>query len=335
MKQASQEEIDLPWDDAESETQFTRLLPLYGGVNSKAKFHRPDLWHAIHLGIGKAFLASSMTVIQKGIPGSNVDVRFKQITIHYRQFCKERHLTPYVTKLEGSTFGVGGPLEEPSASWNKASLTSTLSEFLEHLLALYPTEMERLNDDRVKFIEPCMVLFLCMVLILLCKFLDWYVCMFIYVHAAVWSYIWTRMFQSCLAQVSAVHALNQLMRTLYNSDIWLRCPVAKECVTNGFHFVKAYRFLARASFLRKERRFPMMPKMHSVEEIISNMDRQSRMAFWVQNPLVESCSVDEDFIGRTAFISRSVSARKTCLRSLERYLVQMCQVWKLDSNAKL
>ena len=152
MKDAAIEDIPIPWDD-DAETAFTKLLPLYGCVNERARFHRPDLWHAVHLGVGKSFLSSSMSVIQKAIPGNNVDACFRQVTEDYRAFCKARHLTPFVTKLDAYTFGVGGPMEEPSGGWNKASLTSTISEFLEHFLTLYPEELENLNDVRVPYIE--------------------------------------------------------------------------------------------------------------------------------------------------------------------------------------
>ena len=74
----------------------------------------------------------------------------------------------------------------------------------------------------------------------------------------------------------------------------------------------------------------MLPKLHAVEEIVKELQEQTQHSFWAYNPLVESCSVDADFIGRTAFLSRSVSPRATCIRSLQRYLVQILQVWSLD-----
>ena len=74
----------------------------------------------------------------------------------------------------------------------------------------------------------------------------------------------------------------------------------------------------------------MLPKLHAVEEIVKQLEYHTQISFWAYNLLVESCSVDEDFIGRCAFLSRSVSPRATCIRSLQRYLVQILQVWSLD-----
>ena len=70
--------------------------------------------------------------------------------------------------------------------------------------------------------------------------------------------------------------------------------------------------------------------MHMVEEVIKEMEVQASLSCWVFNPLAGSCSVDEDFVGRTAFICRHVSPRLACQRSLERYLVQLWQVWSVD-----
>ncbi len=139
------------------------------------------------------------------------------------------------------------------------------------------------------------------------------------------------MFFFSIPKESAARALNSLMRLLYHSDVWIQKPFALQCVEWGWHFVKAYRYLAFLSREKRERRFPLIPKMHAVEEIVKELEKQSAISQWVYNPLVESCSVDEDFIGRCAFISRSVSPRATCIRSIERYLVQVLQVWSLDS----
>lgn len=49
--------VDLPppW---ERECAMTRELYHDGGPNGKSKFHLIDIWHSIHLGIGKAYVCS-------------------------------------------------------------------------------------------------------------------------------------------------------------------------------------------------------------------------------------------------------------------------------------
>lgn len=153
MDEARQREILQPW---EHETSFTELLPLDGCHNAAARFHRPDIWHTIHLGVGKAFISSSMAILEQVIPGSNIDDRFKQITVDYKEFCRDRHLVRFLTKLDKRTFNVGGPLEEPTGGWNKASVTSTLAEFLEYMTIRYADGLKALNDERVPYIVTCL-----------------------------------------------------------------------------------------------------------------------------------------------------------------------------------
>ena len=124
--------------------------------------------------------------------------------------------------------------------------------------------------------------------------------------------------------------MNEMMKLLYHGDVWLPRVNALQVVRYGVHFVESYRFLAFKSKIRRERKFPLVPKLHMVEEVIEQVQFESKLSTWVFNPIVESCSVDEDFIGRSAFLCRSVSPRSTCLRSLQRYLVQLMQVWSAD-----
>ena len=153
MDEARQKEILQPWDH---EASFTELLPLDGCHNAASRFHRPDIWNTIHLGVGKAFISSSMAILQQAIPASNIDDRFKQITADYKEFCRDHHLVRFVTKLDKRTFNVGGPLEEPVGGWNKASVTSTLAEFLEYMTIRYADGLEALNDERVAYIVTCL-----------------------------------------------------------------------------------------------------------------------------------------------------------------------------------
>ena len=127
---------------------------------------------------------------------------------------------------------------------------------------------------------------------------------------------------------SGVQALNRLMHLLYNGDVWLPNEVATECVRCGQYFRKAYGYLASASRERCELRFPLAPKLHSLEEIIFDLQVQLGNQ-WVYNCIVESCSLDEDFIGHCAFITRHVSPRRMALRTFERYFTQIMLAWRI------
>ena len=123
-------------------------------------------------------------------------------------------------------------------------------------------------------------------------------------------------------------ALNRFMHLLYNGDVWLPNEVAAECVRCGQYFRKAYGFLAAVSKERCELRFPLAPKLHSLEEIVFDLQVQLGNE-WVYNCIVESCRLDEDFIGHCAFITRHVSPRRMALRTFERYFTQIMLAWRI------
>ena len=320
IDEAHAHEIAAPWN---KESNFTKALPLDGGPNARARFHRPDIWHCIHLGVGKAFISSAFTVLQQAIPGSNVDIRFQSISEEYRVFCRARKLTPFLTKLDKFTFNAFGPMEEPAGSWNKASVTSTLGLFLEHCCEVFGDELHELGlrDHRVTFIvfSPRASAIL---------FIKRFVCQFLS-HA--FRIVPVLVYKFC--EVSAVRALNKMMHIFYHGDLWLPRPQATEAINLGEHFVRAYRYLAYLSNEVAERRFPLLPKLHMVDEIIEDLRFQvcTCQAKWCFNIICESCSVDDDFIGRCAFVCRHVSPRSTPIRTLERYLVQLYQVWASDA----
>ncbi len=119
------------------------------------------------------------------------------------------------------------------------------------------------------------------------------------------------------------------MHLLYHGDVWLPRDVALECVKCGQHFRAAYGFLAAKSHEKKQVKFCLAPKMHAFEEIIFLMEHQAKKSSWVYNPIVESCSLDEDFVGHAAFITRHVSPRLMALRTFDRYLTQILLAWQL------
>ena len=48
---------------------------------------------------------------------------------------------------------------------------------------------------------------------------------------------------------------------------------------------------------------------------------------WIENPMAQSCAMDEDFIGRFCVLTRSVSPRLRVQRAMERYLTQVLLIW--------
>ena len=116
-----------PWT---LEPPFSRLLLHDGAPNGAARFHCLDIWHCVHLGIGKSWCASGAMELQKIIPESSVDRRLEVLSKLYKDFCKRERLSPVLTKIDIHTFG-GPGVKERNGAWNKACITSNMFLFLE------------------------------------------------------------------------------------------------------------------------------------------------------------------------------------------------------------
>ena len=123
--------------------------------------------------------------------------------------------------------------------------------------------------------------------------------------------------------------INYVMRSLYSGDVWLPRGQAFDIANALLQYIRCYMLQAHLVFEENLKYYSLIPKLHACHEIWFEMDRQLsiRNAGWILNPIVETCSVDEDFIGRAALISRSVSPRLMSLRVLNRYLAQINAMW--------
>ena len=121
--------------------------------------------------------------------------------------------------------------------------------------------------------------------------------------------------------------LNRALRILYNSDLWLENLIAIDVADCLLQFLRAYGKLAKIHAHECEARFGLLPKLHFIHEIENELRRQARVASWVLNPICETCSMDEDFVGKCAYLTRCVDARTCALRSIQRYLAQLSIRW--------
>jgi len=124
-----------------------------------------------------------------------------------------------------------------------------------------------------------------------------------------------------------IRSINKFMRTLYHHDMWIPAREAKEIAKEGTSFVKCYTFLAFLSGQRGQPMFALRPKLHMLHECAYALKLQSERGSYALNILAESCSIDEDFVGRLAFLARNVSPRLVSQRSIERYLAQAFLAW--------
>ena len=145
---ASRTELQpLPWI---REAAFTRLLMKDSSLNGAPRFHRPDLWHSVHLGMGKVWVASCLLVLAKHMPTGTLDEKFSFFNQKYTAFCSAKKLDKLISRLDKHHCGPGGSAEA-IGTWSKAALTSNLCMFLEHLCGGLPELVQ--SHETLKFIE--------------------------------------------------------------------------------------------------------------------------------------------------------------------------------------
>lgn len=118
------------------------------------------------------------------------------------------------------------------------------------------------------------------------------------------------------------------MRELHHVDLWIPRDEALRIVAAGEQYLKSYAYLAHLCAKLGEPKFPLKPKQHMIHETVEAMKRGIHTRQYTLNMLAESCSMDEDFVGRLARVSRHVSPRAQSLRCLQRYLTQVYLVWR-------
>ena len=137
-----------PWDTT---PPWTKLLH-DESVGGEQRFHKIDIWHTFHMGFGKTWVSCCVARIQYLTWGTSVDKRVEILNEDFQEYCTVNKKTKYLSKLEPKTFGL--KFAEPSGSWNKAHITSTLMGWLESFLEKYPTECE--NDEEIRYIVASM-----------------------------------------------------------------------------------------------------------------------------------------------------------------------------------
>ncbi|CAK9074826.1 unnamed protein product [Durusdinium trenchii] len=121
--------------------------------------------------------------------------------------------------------------------------------------------------------------------------------------------------------------INQFFRGIYSEGVFIAGPKGLTLSSALRDFIQTYVCEAALSHENGCNYFPLFPKLHFLHELSHQMRRQCQLANVCMNPASMSCSIDEDFIGRLATLTRCVSPRLCALRTLQRYLCHIQLAW--------
>eukprot|EP00438_Fugacium_kawagutii_P014316 Skav210897 [mRNA] locus=scaffold2900:2025:3689:+ [translate_table: standard] len=134
--------VRLPWDVTPS---MLRVLP--HDESNPATYFQADLWHCIHLGIGKSFVASTLQLALAVVPASNNEDRFEWLTSHYMTWCRTTKKSSHISKITGYLVSYNEPAGA-TGNWSKGSLTSNFMRWIVFLL-------RQLDDDDAGYLARC------------------------------------------------------------------------------------------------------------------------------------------------------------------------------------
>ena len=124
----------VPWD-----TTPCVIQRLPHDRHDPGSFFLADLWHCVHLGIGKSFVASTLQVALEVVPKANNEERFEWLSTHYKTWRRSMRKPCHVSKISAylvsyhDTAGATG-------NWSKGSLTTNLCLWVVDLLAALPQD---------------------------------------------------------------------------------------------------------------------------------------------------------------------------------------------------
>ena len=123
---------ELPWD-RNAPPPILEGLRLQ--VEEQIKFFSTDLWHNVHLGVCKHFVASAIVCIAESsldaLPDGSMEVKFKWLTEIYRGYFRSQNMTPFVSELSRDTLNFPASTASPLGKWSKGAASTEMMLFLD------------------------------------------------------------------------------------------------------------------------------------------------------------------------------------------------------------
>ncbi len=265
-------------------------------------FYVQDPFHVFKLGIGRHFVASCIVVLMHWgyWPGGleNVVDLLRRAHDDFAFCCKRElyHATPHIKHFTKENFHYPQFGSFPNGGW-KGGDTMLL---LRWLLRVFRLGVKSPNDDA----RPNVPL----------------------VRNAV-----DRTHRPLLeAMYDGTRSALQFFSILHKNGLLLTRMECHDAFKAVDLFCSAYVFLAAKCAGLGLCRFHVQPKLHVFRHIsvrLSQLLETSDSTHFL-SPAAFLCEMSEDYVGRISRISRRAPARNVCLRTLQRYLIQLHMEWR-------
>ena len=117
----------------------------------KAQFLATDMWHNVHLGVGKHWVANGFVCMIERMDFwdadlVSVDSRFEFLTELFKKYCKDEHISPHMEEISRASMAFNSSKSVPVGQWSKGAVTTHMMKFLGFLCDHYVVNK---TDDAV------------------------------------------------------------------------------------------------------------------------------------------------------------------------------------------
>lgn len=103
--------------------------------DKKAQFLATDMWHNVHLGVGKHWVANGFVCMIERMDFwdadlVSVDSRFEFLTELFKKYCKDEHISPHMEEISRASMAFNSSKSVPVGQWSKGAVTTHMMKFL-------------------------------------------------------------------------------------------------------------------------------------------------------------------------------------------------------------
>ena len=133
----------------------------------------------------------------------------------------------------------------------------------------------------------------------------------------------------------SARAINMAIGTSLRAEYYMTPSHTEIVMEAGHRFLSGYANLVRMCYKESLCLFKLRPKVHYLNHIFLRVYEEWKTTGYAVNPLAEATFMSEDFVGRTARISRRVSTKAVAVKTLQRYIFMMATALKKETSTMM